>query len=269
MAHFQQSSKGNRFILINVDRFTKWCEVILKNDQAVKLVSSCIISNIVTLFGIAKTNHSDEERQFEYVVISDIFRYFGIKKSRSSAHHREVNGNAQLDIVLGEQPKSLVLDISQHTRESRIARPMHVHVKKLLERLSNVQSKAKTNIELSQSKYKSSYYKTYIIALSALGILSLYYKGTTRINKVYDNNFSEVTQEENDRKTSHFHQDLLREIRGPDISENSKRPIKVPAGQEGIKNQLPNFQTARNVIYITKLIISCFVISRYCSVMCN
>ncbi|KII75119.1 Transposon Ty3-G Gag-Pol polyprotein [Thelohanellus kitauei] len=86
---------GNRYILIMVDRFTKWCEAVPSANQTAEFAVSCVLNNIVSRFGIPDSIHSDQGRQFESTIFYDICKFLSIKKTRSTPYHPEGNGMAE------------------------------------------------------------------------------------------------------------------------------------------------------------------------------
>ncbi|KII60776.1 Retrovirus-related Pol polyprotein [Thelohanellus kitauei] len=94
---FPISDKGNRFVLLLVDRFTKWVEAFALPDQTALSVKECILQ-IISRFGVPHTLHSDQGPQFESEIIKRLCSEWGIKKTRSSAYHPEGNGMAERNV---------------------------------------------------------------------------------------------------------------------------------------------------------------------------
>ncbi|KII60307.1 hypothetical protein RF11_15339 [Thelohanellus kitauei] len=117
----------------------------------------------------------------------------------------DTTGFSPHELVLGEKPNPLVLDLSQHTRESGIERPIHVHVRNS-KRDSLIPPSLGDSVMVKNHKKNS---------------LDPNYKSPEKVAKIY-NDISEVTQEENGIKTSNIHHHLLEKIPDPDISESLK-----------------------------------------------
>jgi transposase InsO family protein len=85
-------SRGLRYCLTVVDRFTRWCEAYPIEDMTAETVCKTLFSNWIARFGCPATIISDQGRQFE----SDLFRRFaatfGIRLCRTAAYHPQSNG---------------------------------------------------------------------------------------------------------------------------------------------------------------------------------
>ena len=85
-------SRGLRYCLTVVDRFTRWCEAYPIEDMTAETVCKTLFSNWISRFGCPVTIITDQGRQFE----SDLFRrfaaMFGVRLSRTTAYHPQSNG---------------------------------------------------------------------------------------------------------------------------------------------------------------------------------
>lgn len=60
-----ETSKGNKYILVIGDYFTKWIEVFPMADQETRTIASIFINKFVSRFGVPHQLHTDQGRQFE------------------------------------------------------------------------------------------------------------------------------------------------------------------------------------------------------------
>ena len=59
------STKGNRYVLVMVDCFSRWTEVCPLPDKTALSVADAFFPNIVCHFGMPSVIHSDQGREFE------------------------------------------------------------------------------------------------------------------------------------------------------------------------------------------------------------
>ena len=74
------NAKGNRYILIVQDYFTKWLEAFPMPDQKANRIIDILRSRFCRI-GIPKMLHSDQGRYFESLLLSSLCESFGIKKN--------------------------------------------------------------------------------------------------------------------------------------------------------------------------------------------
>ena len=85
------SNRGNRYLLVLQDYFTKWAEAILMPNQT----AECIVWIIIDLFShfaIPEILHSDQGANFESTMIQRVCAAFGITKTRTTAYPPQGNG---------------------------------------------------------------------------------------------------------------------------------------------------------------------------------
>ena len=56
------STKGNRYVLVMVDCFSRWTEACPQSDKTAISVVDAFFSNIVCRFGMPEVIHSDQGR---------------------------------------------------------------------------------------------------------------------------------------------------------------------------------------------------------------
>nr|CAH8829254.1 unnamed protein product [Trichobilharzia regenti] len=86
------SRRGNRYILVMVDYFTKWCEAVPLQQQDALTIGRAFIDNWVSRFGAPLYLHSDQGAAFESLLISHICNAFGIRKTHTTPYHPQGNG---------------------------------------------------------------------------------------------------------------------------------------------------------------------------------
>ena len=87
-----ETDKGNKYILVIADYFTKWTEAFpLPNQEAVTVVS-CLVSEFFCRYGIPRQIHTDQGRNFESLVFAEMCKLFDIDKTRTSPLHPQSDG---------------------------------------------------------------------------------------------------------------------------------------------------------------------------------
>ncbi|BHF69809.1 hypothetical protein SprV_0301285600 [Sparganum proliferum] len=90
-----QTKKGNRFILVIVDYFTKWCEAIpLPNSESLT-VAAALVDHWITRYGSPYIIHTDQGTAFENYLFRALCHILGIVKTRSSPFHPAGNGQTE------------------------------------------------------------------------------------------------------------------------------------------------------------------------------
>ncbi|VDP93771.1 unnamed protein product [Echinostoma caproni] len=90
-----QTDRGNRFILVMVDYFTKWCEVVPLDRMDAETVASAIVGRWVNCWGTPCQLHSDQGSNFESALVQELCRSLGIDKTRTTAYYPQGNGQTE------------------------------------------------------------------------------------------------------------------------------------------------------------------------------
>nr|VZI14837.1 unnamed protein product [Spirometra erinaceieuropaei] len=85
-------SNGFTYLLICVDRYTRWAEAIpLPNVQAETIVKA-FVSRWVAMFGAPSTVTTDRGAQFESALFQTLLNFLGCTRIRTTAYHPAANG---------------------------------------------------------------------------------------------------------------------------------------------------------------------------------
>ena len=75
------TSKGNRYVLVVEDYFTKFVNLFAIADQLATTVAECLFQNYVLEHGVMETLHTDMGRQFESDVVKHLCKLLDVKKN--------------------------------------------------------------------------------------------------------------------------------------------------------------------------------------------
>ena len=70
MGPLVETQKGNKYILVIVDQFTKWVEAFPLKNKLAKTVAGVVVREFVARFGCPLEIHTDQGRNFE----SELFK---------------------------------------------------------------------------------------------------------------------------------------------------------------------------------------------------
>jgi len=86
------TSRGNRYILVIADWFTKWTECIAIPDQETKTVAQALLDNFISRYGTPLQLYSDQGRCFESKLMEELCELLGIEKTHATSMRPQANG---------------------------------------------------------------------------------------------------------------------------------------------------------------------------------
>ena len=113
------SEKGNRFIIVVADYFTKWVEAYPVPNHKAQTVAEALVNNFFMRFGLPHTLHSDQGRDFESKLFQQMCQLLKIDKSRTTPWNPQSDGmverlNRSLETMLREKVAANQLDWDEH-----------------------------------------------------------------------------------------------------------------------------------------------------------
>jgi hypothetical protein len=87
-----ESIRGNRYIIVAMDYFTKWPEARALKEATAKEVSKFIYEEIVCRHGCPKRILSDRGTHFNNKVVEELLSKFNVKHGFSTPYHPKTNG---------------------------------------------------------------------------------------------------------------------------------------------------------------------------------
>jgi len=113
MGPLRRTERGNRYILVVGDYFTKWVESYAIPDQEAATVASVLCSEFLCRFGVPTEIHSDQGRNFESTLFREICELMGIRKTRTTPFRPQSDGMIERFNRTLAQMLSKVVDLRQ------------------------------------------------------------------------------------------------------------------------------------------------------------
>ena len=95
MGPYPLTKKGNRSILVIVDQFTKWIEVIPLPSQTAEVTARAAVNEFFSRFGYPLNLMSDQGTNFESDLFKEMCKLLKIHKARTTSYRPSANGQAE------------------------------------------------------------------------------------------------------------------------------------------------------------------------------
>jgi len=86
------TSRGNSWILVLTDHFTRWADVLAIPDTSAPTVTKVLDQHVFCYFGIPEQIRSVQGTQFQSQLISDLCCLRGLNQSRTTPYHIQGTG---------------------------------------------------------------------------------------------------------------------------------------------------------------------------------
>lgn len=87
-----ETPRGNKYILLFVDAYTRWAEAAATRDESAETVASCLMNLIVCRHGVPQRIHSDQGANFMSELMKCMIAKLGAKQSKTTTYHPQGNG---------------------------------------------------------------------------------------------------------------------------------------------------------------------------------
>ena len=95
MGPLPQTHRGNKYILVVCDCFTKWTEAYALPNQESETITKTFVDEFVCRYGAPLQIHSDQGRNFEARTFQQMCDFLGIHKTRTTSMRPQSNGNVE------------------------------------------------------------------------------------------------------------------------------------------------------------------------------
>lgn len=110
---FPKTERGNKYLLVVVDYFTRWPEAIPIPSMHSHVAARALVEHIFSRFGAPCELHSDQGRTFESTLFREVLRLMGVRKTRTTPLHPQSDGAVERLIKTLEVQLSLFIDTRQ------------------------------------------------------------------------------------------------------------------------------------------------------------
>ncbi|CAL8102490.1 unnamed protein product [Calicophoron daubneyi] len=90
-----ETPRGNKYLLVMVDYFSKWCEAVPLKTMEATTVAEAILKHWICQWGAPNQIHSDQGTSFDNALMHELCRSLGIDKTRTTAYHPQGNGQVE------------------------------------------------------------------------------------------------------------------------------------------------------------------------------
>lgn len=92
LGELPKADRGNRYILVVSDYFTKWTESFAMPNIEAQTVAKILVEEVFAKLGVPRILHSDRGRQYESNLFQELCALLHIEKTRASPYHPQSNG---------------------------------------------------------------------------------------------------------------------------------------------------------------------------------
>lgn len=92
---FVESLRGNKYILVMVDQFSKWVELAAIPDQTAEVIATQFLSRFVSTFGCPLEVHTDQGKNFDSNLFKTLCELLQISKTRTTPYRPCSNGQVE------------------------------------------------------------------------------------------------------------------------------------------------------------------------------
>jgi len=106
--------RGNQWILVLTDHFTRWSDALALPDATAPVVAQALEERVFCLLGLPEQIHTDQGAQFESDLMRELCHLWGVKKTRTTPYHPQGNGVVERgNRVLGDMLRATLLGRGQ------------------------------------------------------------------------------------------------------------------------------------------------------------
>ena len=88
---FPKTDRGNKYVLVVMDQFTKWVEAYTLPDQGSESTGRNLVFEFLARYGVPLSIHMDQGQNFASRLFTRICALFEITKTRTTPYHPAPN----------------------------------------------------------------------------------------------------------------------------------------------------------------------------------
>ena len=92
---FCESEAGNRYVLMIIDQFSRWLEMVALNIQDAETIAKAFFETYVVRFGVPFVIHTDQGRNFDSALMKAFCQLLEIVKTRTTPYRPSSNGQVE------------------------------------------------------------------------------------------------------------------------------------------------------------------------------
>ena len=96
------TDRGNKYILVLGDYFTKWVESFPIPNMEAKTIANMFVGHFVSRFGAPDVLHTDQGRNFESALFKEVCLLLGVHKTRTTPYHPQSDGLVERRAAVGQ-----------------------------------------------------------------------------------------------------------------------------------------------------------------------
>jgi dUTPase len=89
------TEKGNKYIVVISDYYTKWTHAIALPDQQAYTIADKMMTEFISVVGVPRQIHTDQGRNFESQLFHHLCDLLGIEKTRTTPFHAQSDGQVE------------------------------------------------------------------------------------------------------------------------------------------------------------------------------
>ena len=95
MGPLPESTRGNKYVIVLTDAFTKWTECYSVPNHKAKTIATELIEHFFTRFGLPMMIHTDQGRDFQSELFTEMNALLEIDQTRTSVWHPQSDGQCE------------------------------------------------------------------------------------------------------------------------------------------------------------------------------
>ncbi|KAL3882850.1 hypothetical protein ACJMK2_029154 [Sinanodonta woodiana] len=129
---FPKSNRGNKYILVIADYFTRWTEAFPMPEQNTETIANLFVEEFICRFGLPQQLHTDQGGQFQSKLFSELCSRMHIDKTKTTAFHPQSDGlverfNRTIEDILSKYIIQNQRDWDDHLQLALLAYRSSVH----------------------------------------------------------------------------------------------------------------------------------------------